>query len=244
MNSNNNNEYEDNNNLDDDNDEEDLEHDLYLLELHKRLTSMKKERKKAEQDATLLDNRLKLLKGEEDKTLKKIEVTRKKTQEKMTSLQKQEEYLRQKMELKEQKERDIENKKEQNNKLKNDLTMNITLKREMKMRQIMEEAAMLKAQKRNNEELLKYIKIEEMSNNKSRAEYIKSQKEMVEEKRKAIELEKKNKIKMDLERKIIEEQRMKEEADSMLINLEQEEIEIMKRIRTTTQVHKSCKNTF
>lgn len=62
-----------------DNDEgvEDLENDIYLIELHKRLTNMKKDRKKAEQDAQLLDNRLKLLKGEEEKVnllfiLKKI----------------------------------------------------------------------------------------------------------------------------------------------------------------------------
>ena len=44
-----------------------VENDIYLIELHKRLTMMKKDRKKAEQDASLLDNRLKLLKGEEEK---------------------------------------------------------------------------------------------------------------------------------------------------------------------------------
>jgi hypothetical protein len=224
--------------------DEDFENDLYLVELHKRLVAMKKERKKAEQDASLLDNRLKLLKGEEDKTLKKIEVTRKKTHEKMTSLQKQEEYLRQKLEFKEQKERDVELKKEQNIKLKTEINLNTMMKREMKMKQIMEEASLLKAQKKNNEELLKYIKIEEMTNNKSRAEYIKNQQQMMEEKKRALELEKKNKIKNDLERKIFEEQRMKEDADNKLVNLEQEEIEIMKRIRTTTQVHKACKIIF
>jgi hypothetical protein len=47
--------------------DEDLENDLYLIELHKRLTNIKKDRKKAEQDASLLDNRLKMLKGEEEK---------------------------------------------------------------------------------------------------------------------------------------------------------------------------------
>jgi hypothetical protein len=47
--------------------DEDLENDIYLMELHKRLTSLKKDRKKAEQDAMLLDNRLKMLKGEEEK---------------------------------------------------------------------------------------------------------------------------------------------------------------------------------
>ncbi len=47
--------------------EDELEGDLYLLALQKRLASMKKDRKKAEQDAQLLKNRLTLLKGEEDK---------------------------------------------------------------------------------------------------------------------------------------------------------------------------------
>lgn len=46
---------------------------------------------------------------------------------------------------------------------------------------------------------------------------------------------------MELERKILEEQSMKEKAESKIVNLEQEEIEIMKRIRTTTQVHKASK---
>ena len=46
---------------------EDIENDLYLLALHKRLHQIKKDRKKAEQDALLLKNRLNLLKGEEDK---------------------------------------------------------------------------------------------------------------------------------------------------------------------------------
>jgi len=65
----------DQNNEEFENQEELFENDIYLIELHKRLTMMKKERKKAEQDAFLLDNRLKLLKGEEEKVifdLKKI----------------------------------------------------------------------------------------------------------------------------------------------------------------------------
>jgi len=48
---------------------EELEENLYLLALQKRLASMKKDRKKAEQDALLLNNRLNLLKGEEDKVI-------------------------------------------------------------------------------------------------------------------------------------------------------------------------------
>jgi len=50
-----------------------------------------------------------------------------------------------------------------------------------------------------------------------------------------------NKLKNELELKILEEQSLREKAEGKLMNLEQEEIEIMKRIRTTTQVHKASK---
>jgi len=43
--------------------DEEIEDDLYLLALQKRLAAMKKDRKKAEQDANLLKNRLNLLKA-------------------------------------------------------------------------------------------------------------------------------------------------------------------------------------
>ena len=51
------------------NEEEFCDNDIYLIELHKRLAMMKKDRKKAEQDASLLGNRLNLLKGEEEKVI-------------------------------------------------------------------------------------------------------------------------------------------------------------------------------
>jgi len=46
---------------------EEMENEIYLLELQQKLTQMRKDRKKADQDALLLKNRLNLLKGEEDK---------------------------------------------------------------------------------------------------------------------------------------------------------------------------------
>jgi hypothetical protein len=157
----------------------------------------------------------------------------------MISLNKQEENLRLRLEIKELRERELEQRKENNLKLKSDLMTTIQLKRELKMKQIIEEARLLKEQKRNNEELLKYIKIEEMANNKTKAEFIKSHLQINEDKKRAMELEKKNKIKYDLEKKLEEEQRLKQDAEGQLNELEQEEIEIMKRIRTTTQVHKA-----
>ena len=64
--------------------------DDYLLQLHQYLQEMKKQRKQAEQDANILGGRLRVLRDEEKKTMKKIEVTRKKTENKMSQIQQQE----------------------------------------------------------------------------------------------------------------------------------------------------------
>jgi len=136
------------NNVENVNGDEEIEDDVYLMQLHKRFQEMKKDRKKAEKDAGLLHNRLKLLKGEEEKNWKKIENTRKKTQEKVVNLQKLEEELRQKQEAKDRNEVDLMMKKENNQKFKSEMQNNIKYKRELKMMQIMEEARLLKRAKK------------------------------------------------------------------------------------------------
>jgi hypothetical protein len=47
-----------------------------------------------------------------------------------------------------------------------------------------------------------------------------------------------------LEKKLYEEMLLKEQAEGKITNLEQEEIDIMRKIRTTTQVHRARKNYF
>jgi len=42
------------------------------------------------------------------------------------------------------------------------------------------------------------------------------------------------------EEKILEEQKIKEMTENKVSDLEKEEIEILKRIRTTTQIHQNC----
>ena len=64
---------------------ENIDEDLYTQELYLRLSQMKQERKKAEENAKLLDNRLNLLKSEEIKTLKNIELTKKKANDKFNN---------------------------------------------------------------------------------------------------------------------------------------------------------------
>ena len=62
-------EKEQNNHEEEEQNEEVLDDD-YLLQLHRYLQEMKEERKKAEQDANLLDGRIRMLRQEESKKLK------------------------------------------------------------------------------------------------------------------------------------------------------------------------------
>lgn len=49
---------------------------------------------------------------------------------------------------------------------------------------------------------------------------------------------------MELEKKLLEEYRLKEEAQNKLMEYEREEMDALKRIRTTTQVHKNSKESL
>ena len=153
-NSNNNEEFE---NTDDD----------YLRELHQHLFQMQKERKKAQLEAELLQNRVNLLKAEEGKVIsttsyfniqsyKKIENTVKKTEDKLLTLQKIDEHNKRKQEVihkliiqfKEKKMIELDIQKENNIKLKSDIKYNLQQKKEQKMNQINEEARRLKEEKK------------------------------------------------------------------------------------------------
>ena len=72
--------------------------------------------------------------------------------------------------------------------MKSEISLNTKAKRELKMIQIMEEARLLKEQKKQNEEMLNIIKIEEMLNNKNKNDYIKSQHKVIIEKKKSQEV--------------------------------------------------------
>ena len=138
-----------------------------------------------------------------------------------------------------QRERETELQREKNKQMKEYMKMNLEQRKQHKINEIMTEVNLLKEQKRKNDEFRDFIKSEEQAQNKNKCEFIKTQQLLHEEKKRAQELEKMNKLKNELERKILEEQSLKENAETKLVGLEQEEIDVMKRIRTTTQVHKA-----
>jgi len=117
-----------------------------------------------------------------------VEGTRKKTQQKLAYMQKQENQYHFKQQLKVNKVREIEEKRENVINIKQSLMKDYKLKKEQKLSEIQQEAELLKEQRRNNEETLKYIKMEELSHNRNKYEYIKSQQIFFSEKKRAYEV--------------------------------------------------------
>ena len=130
--------------------------DDYLVQL---------QRKQAEQDTNLLDNRIKCLRNEEEKANKRNEDLHKTTQKKIVSIQQQEEDLRKKLEFRERKQR--EQKREQNKQLKENNRMAILLKQEENRKKLEDDLNNLKVLKKANMEMKNYQKIEDLQNKKT-----------------------------------------------------------------------------
>ena len=205
---------------------------------------MKQERKQAEENAKLLDNRLNLLKGEEIKTLKKIEITKKKANDKFQNLKFIAQNRNIKLESKKKKEKDLILKKEQN-KLMNKTIKNNTEKNKEKLkRQIEEEAKLLKIQKIYNKQLINFLNEEKMNENKAKCANIKNEKSYYNEKKRILENEKKRKLREELEKKLIEEYKLKEIAENKRIKAEKQEIEIIKKLQNTTKLQQNITDEF
>ena len=223
---------------------ENIDEDLYMEELYLRLTQMKQERKKAEDNAKLLDNRLNLLKSEEIKTLKKIEITKQKANEKYQNLQFLAKNRNIKNEAKIKKEKDLKLKKEQNKLMTNTIKNNTAMNKAKFKKQIEDEAKLLKIQKIYNKQLINFINEEKLNENKAKYNNIKNEKNCFEEKKRMKNLEKKKKLREELEKKLIEEYKLKEDAENKKFRAEQQEIEIIKKIQNTTKLQQDIKKEY
>ena len=218
--------------------------DSYIIRLHQKLQNVKQQRKRCEKEAALVNGRVNCLKNEQAKTLKKIELTKKKTHEKVMSIERQQNKMRDKVLLQQQKEREIEALKRENYQKKKKIITNIKIRKNEKIQNNREEAKMMRELQKQNEEMVNYIKIEEINNKKSVADYIKSQHYLNEERKRAAEIAKKNAIKIDLENKIETELKLKAENDEQIEILSQTEIEILNKINDIRTMHKQLIDDF
>lgn len=233
-----------------------LEDDPYLIELHKRLVEARNERKVAETQCNMLGNRLNLLRGEEEKSIKEVENIKYKYKKKYDTIKQIEKDLKQKIEFKQLREEELEKQKSYNLNMRSEITNKIKDKREEHVKELFKEMVKLKELKKQNDELTRHIKLEEQNTNKNKYEFQKNQKSLCDEKKRAkqvcyyanivyiltyilysFQIEKKNQTRENLENKILEEKNLKERIEEKNKKLGEEEIDIMKKIKTTTKVH-------
>ena len=217
----------------------DIDEDIYMQELYSQLAKMRQERKDAQNDAKLLDNRLNLLKKEEKKSLKNIEFAKKKANNKLLRLQEIVEFNKIKNEAKQFREKEKEMKKMHNKKMNEEIKKNTEKNKAMHLRHIEDETKLSKMQKQYNKQMFDYLKNQNFKENKTKYNCLKSQKNYNDEKKKLVSREKRMLLKQELEKKLLEEYRLKEEAQIKKNKAEQEELEIIKKLQTTTQLHKN-----
>ena len=220
--------------------QDELLDDDYLLQLHRDLLRMKEERRRAEKDAALMDNRVRCLKSEKEKTDKKIAVIRRKHENRVNAQQQLQDKKMQKEQFRLQKELEIEQRKEELNKQRQEKLIENEQKQMKLQNKMNEDLRNRKEEKKNNTELRKYFNEEDRSNKVTQANYIKNQHILAEEKRRAAELEKKNKIKLELINKITEEEERIQLAGMRKRQLEEEESEIIAKLKTTTRIHEEA----
>lgn len=219
-----------------------VDEEQYLQELQRRLNQMKQERKAAEQDTKVLDNRISMLRFEEEKTWKKIENSKKKAYNKLSNLKHMAEVIKQKEIINEIREQEIEQKRASNIKMKSEMKSKFEMKKREKEKQINEEAKLVKVQKQYNSQLVAYLNSEKLNNNKTKCDSIKCQHSIEQEKKKIIEKDRRQKLKAELEKKLYEEFKLKEEAEEKKNRDEIEEMEILQRLQTKTQIQKNSKD--
>lgn len=221
--------------------EEFEDEDEYLKELQTKLIQAKHERKKTEKEADILDNRLNKLKIEEENELKKIENISKKVQEKIEKYKFLSNNINQQNFLKQIKQAEIEEKKKKNQKMKEEIKKNIETKKNERSQQVKEEAKLFKLYKQYNENLKEVINSENFKNNKTKWQIIKGQHILDKERKIASEYEKKLKLRDELQQRLIREIELRDQAKAEKDKVEQEEMEYMKKLQTTTQIHKYSK---
>ena len=211
----------------------------YMMELHEKLSKMKQERKDAQSQAKILNNRITMLKNQEMKNLRKIEDTKKMVNNKILRLQEMVENKKILEEHKKNKGLEVENKKNKNKILKEEMQANYTKSKAAHEKKIEEVGKISKAKKEHNRQTLDFLKQANLNENKIKYNCLKNQKNSKEIQKKLINKENRLRLKKELERKLLEECRLKEEAEAKKMEAEQEELEIIKKLHTTTQIHKN-----
>ena len=244
QNNNNNNNNSNNNNNKKDLNMNDLSDDDYILELHKKLAQKREIRKISEQGVKILNGRVRVLKDENKKTLAKIDLTRKKTEEKVLVLEYNKSRSKEKKEFLQKKEDDLRLLQQKNKHQKLLTQTNLLNTRENLILQNQIKGQISKAEKADNENIKKANELNSKILKKNKIEVIRSQSILSNQKKKILDIEKKEQLIKDLEKKINIEQQKKKEFDEELTKLTAMENEILGRILQNTEMQRKLIEDF
>ena len=222
----------------------DLSDDDYILELHKKLAQKREIRKISEQGVKILNGRVRVLKDENKKTLAKIDLTRKKTEEKVLVLEYNKSRSKEKKEFLQKKEDDLRLLQQKNKHQKLLTQTNLLNTRENLILQNQIKGQISKAEKADNENIKKANELNSKILKKNKIEVIRSQSILSNQKKKILDIEKKEQLIKDLEKKINIEQQKKKEFDEELTKLTAMENEILGRILQNTEMQRKLIEDF
>jgi len=216
----------------------DLSEDDYILALHRKLAQKKEIRKISEQGVKILDGRVRCLKDENKKTLAKIDLARKKTEEKVLVLEYNKSRSKEKKEYLQKKEDDLKLQKQKNRHQKLVTQTNLINNRENLILKNQKKGQISKAQKVNNENIKRENELNTKIFKKNKIEVIRNQSIISNQKKKLLDIEKKEKLIKNLKKKIKIEQQKKKEFDDELNQLINIENEIISRILHNKEMQK------
>ena len=222
----------------------DLSEDDYILALHRKLAQKREIRKISEQGVKILDGRVRCLKDENKKTLAKIDLARKKTEEKVLALEYNKSRSKEKKEYLQKKENDLKLQKQKNRHQKLITQTNLINNRENFILKNQIKGQISKAQKVDNENIKRENELNTKILKKNKIEVIRNQSIVSNQKKKKLDIEKKEKLIKDLEAKINIEQQKKKEFDEELNKLTNMENEIMARILHNNEMQKKLIEDF
>ena len=201
------------------------------------LAIIKRERKKFEQDAQLLANRIKLLKLEDEKTRKKIRETRRKVRKISIIKQMQEEKNYLQKEVKEEKERALSEKRNDFQRIREIQRKERSELRSALFQSRREEAEIIRSQRDTNDSNKKAFFEGICRKNKLKKYMIRKEEEIMKYKIQEFQ-QKKHQIGRDLYRKKIEEnEKIKQEKIKEVHDMEIFEMELIKKLENTQALH-------
>jgi len=205
-----------------------------------QLLESKQIRKKAEEDAQLLANRIALLQLEERKAMKKIEETKVKAKEimdlKTRNLQSQKEKER----IRKQKEEEELRKAMQNKSTKEQIKINQENNRNQLLGRLKNDADYIRKTKQDVREQNMMNKNDDYAKNAQVVNNARSREKDLQLKKKKTLEETKLKAKIEYQNKIDGELLLKEKTDDLISKLEQQEMELIKRLQNTQSLQKDA----